>query len=284
MGALANFIERAGVATTSISLIREQSEAVRPPRALWVPFALGRPLGTADDGEFQKDVMRAALSLLSSATGPTIEDYPIEAPAEADAGAWVCPINFPVAQATSITDRLRAEVARLAPWSAETRATRGRTLFGVTGAKPDGVDAVALALGTIADTGDATTAPEVGIEWAFEMPFLVRHLADDLRTFYHEAIAAQPGPGAPNHEALNTWIFGGTALGEALQAVANHLTALDTHKAKFVRGLLIPEGFYEGGSAFPTSAEFGAGDEGKPDEGGAQSLLSPTRHAPRGDP
>ena len=33
MGALANYIERAGVATASISLIREQSEAVRPPRA-----------------------------------------------------------------------------------------------------------------------------------------------------------------------------------------------------------------------------------------------------------
>ena len=41
-----------------------------------------------------------------------------------------------------------------------------------------------------------------------------RHLADDLRTFYHEAIAAQPGPGAPNHAALNDWIFSGTALGQ----------------------------------------------------------------------
>ena len=69
MGALANFIERAGVATASISLIREQSEAVRPPRALWVPFALGRPLGSADDPEFQKQVMRAALGML--ATGVT---------------------------------------------------------------------------------------------------------------------------------------------------------------------------------------------------------------------
>ena len=58
MGALANYIERAGVATVSISLIREQSEAVRPPRALWVPFALGRPLGSAASAEFQKNVMR----------------------------------------------------------------------------------------------------------------------------------------------------------------------------------------------------------------------------------
>ena len=54
------------MATASISLIREQSEAVKPPRALWVPFALGRPLGAADDAEFQKRVMRAALGMLSS--------------------------------------------------------------------------------------------------------------------------------------------------------------------------------------------------------------------------
>ena len=89
------------------------------------------------------------------------------------------------------------------------------------------------------------------------MPLLVRHLADDLRTYYHEAIAAQPGPGAPNHDALNEWIFGGTALGETLQAVADHLTTLDTGMARLVRGLLVPEGHYRGGSAFPAAAEFG---------------------------
>ncbi len=129
MGALANFIERAGVATASISLIREQSEAVRPPRALWVPFALGRPLGSADD----------------------------------------------------------------------------------------------------------------------------------LRTFHHEAIAAQPGPGAPNHAVFNDWIFGGTALGDALQAVARHLTEDNSPMSLLVRGLLIPEGYFLSGSAFPDSPEFGQG-------------------------
>ena len=278
MGALANYIERAGIATASVSLIREQSEAVQPPRALWVPFALGRPLGTADDPEFQKQVMRAALGMLASATGPTITDYPIEAPEEADVDSWVCPVNFPVTESTTFTDRLQAEVARLAPWSAETRTARGRTLFGATGASVDEVDAVARALGIVADSGDVLTAPDVGVNWKFEMPLLLRHLADDLRTFYHEAIAAQPGPDAPNHEALSTWIFAGTALGEAMQTIARHLTAYDTRKAKFVRGLIIPEGFYEGGSAFPESAEFGAAANAADTAGsGSESLLSPTR-------
>jgi len=263
VGALANYIERAGVATTSISIIREQSEAVNPPRALWVPFALGRPLGSASDPDFQKDVMRAAFELLDTATEPTIADYPIEAPEEAGPGQWACPLNLPVTQDDTHSGRLLAEVARLQPWSSQTRTERGRTLFGVTGATPDQVEAVARALGEIADTGNLTDAPECDVEWAFSMPLLIRHLGDDLRTFYHEAVAAQPGPAAPNHDALTEWIFAGTALGDALQAIADHLSEGDNVLHALVRGFLIPEGHYRGGSAFPDSVEFGAGAESK---------------------
>ena len=84
----------------------------------------------------------------------------------------------------------------------------------------------------MAEDGNLNQMPESEINWAFEMPLLVRHLADDLRTFYHEAIAAQPGPDAPNHEALNNWIFGGTALGEALQKIAENLSVKLTEKQK----------------------------------------------------
>ena len=114
---------------------------------------------------------------------------------------------------------------------------------------------MARALGAIAEQGTVTEPPAEGIDWAFDMPLLIRHLADDLRTFYHEAIAAQPGPGAPNHSALNDWIFGGTALGDALQAIASHLTKEDTPMALLTRGLLIPEGYFNGGSAFAADSE-----------------------------
>ncbi|MEL7207456.1 MAG: hypothetical protein AAGK32_04355 [Actinomycetota bacterium] len=251
MGALSHFIERAGVATTSISLIREQTEQVQPPRALWVPFALGRPLGSAADPEFQKDVIRAALGLLETATEPTIEDYPMEAPEEAGPGQWSCPLSLDLDPDDTLAGRLAAEVDRLRPWSAQTRAERGRTLFGASGADVDQVDEVAAALAHLAETGALTEHPPGPVEWAFEMPLLIRHLADDIRGFYHEAIAAQPGPGAPNHDALTEWIFGGTVLGEVLTAIADHLTALDGEPmARLVRGFLIPEGHYQGGSAF----------------------------------
>lgn len=197
--------------------------------------------------------------MLHTTTEPTIEDYPLDGPDEAGPGQWSCPVSIPSPEDEDrLVGRLLAEVARLRPWSAETRRARGRTLFGASGAGVDQVDDVARALAAMADSGDLSTAPDGDVEWAFAMPLLIRHLADDLRTYYHEAIAAQPGPGAPTHDALNQWIFGGTALGEVLQRIADHLTALDTKAALLTRGLLIPEGHYRGGSAFPATAEFGA--------------------------
>ncbi|MBT5161958.1 MAG: hypothetical protein HOL89_19300, partial [Alphaproteobacteria bacterium] len=49
MSALGHFLEEEGIATTIISLIRVHSEKVRPPRSLFVPFELGRPLGAPND-------------------------------------------------------------------------------------------------------------------------------------------------------------------------------------------------------------------------------------------
>ena len=228
---------------------------------MWVPYALGRPLGSAADPDFQKAVLRATFALLETATEPTIEDYPVEAPEEAGPGVWACPVNFDDPAADSLDARFKGEVARMRPWSSETRAARGRTLFGVSGASTDQIDEVVEALLSIAESGDVSKPPDVGVEWAFPMPLLIRHLSDDVRTIYHEAIAAQPGGDAPNHDALNHWIFGhgteqgdgkqGTAYGELLLTIAEHLTASESDLAHMVRGFLVPEGFYKGGSAFP---------------------------------
>lgn len=191
--------------------------------------------------------------MLATTTEPTIADYDVEPPEEAGPEQWACPVNLAAEGTGSLAERLMAEVARLRPWSVETRRDRGRTLFGASGAGAEQVDEVAAALAAIAETGDVLTPPSSDVTWAFSMPLLIRHLADDLRTVYHEAVAAQPGPGAPNHQALNEWIFGGTALGDALTTIADHLTAVeDVPMTKLVRGFLIPEGRFRGGSAFPT--------------------------------
>lgn len=237
--------------------MREQTAQVSPPRALWVPFPLGRPLGVPSDAAFQLDVMRAAFGLLETATEPTIEDYPIDAPGGGP-DPWACPLSLPTDPDDSAGARLRAEVARLRPWATETRRNRGRTSFGLSGASPEQVDAVVEAVIEIAEGGDLVSSPSPDVEWAHPMPLLLRHLADDLRGYYHEAIAAQPGPTPPDHDALNDWIFGSTTFGEVLLLLADHLTAAgDTDPmAMLVRGLLIPEGRYHGESNFAGVAGF----------------------------
>jgi hypothetical protein len=207
----------------------------------------------ANDAEFQKNVLRQVFGLLETATGPTIADYEGPDATAAAPGEWSCPLNLGPGTDDTLGARLLAEVGRLKTWSSQTRAERGRTHFGSSGAAPDQVDDVARALASVVEASSVNELPpQTGddIEWAFEMPLLARHLADDLRTFYHEAIAAQPGDAAPNHDALNEWIFADTVLGETLLAVADRFTAADDPMANLIRGMLIPDGHYEGGSAF----------------------------------
>jgi chorismate mutase len=57
-------LERQGIATVSIQLLRLVAERVRPPRALLVPFRHGYPLEVPNDPARQHAVIEAALVLL----------------------------------------------------------------------------------------------------------------------------------------------------------------------------------------------------------------------------
>ena len=135
MGGLAHFIEDEGIATTQISLVREHSETTRPPRALWVPFELGRPLGAPGDATFQSRVLRAVLTLLESSDGPVIlEEYGEEAPAviaDEEGVGWACPVNLPplpvdLEAGAGYRAALLDEVQRLTPWYEVARRESGR--------------------------------------------------------------------------------------------------------------------------------------------------------------
>ena len=63
-------LERHGISTVVVQLLRLVAEKVRPPRALLVPFRHGYPLDVADAPERQHAVLDAALRLLESADGP----------------------------------------------------------------------------------------------------------------------------------------------------------------------------------------------------------------------
>jgi hypothetical protein len=77
VGLVAAEIERRGISTVAIQLLRRVAEKVRPPRALWVPFRHGYPLDAPDDPQRQMAVIEAALQVLEDQhlTPPAIVDF-----------------------------------------------------------------------------------------------------------------------------------------------------------------------------------------------------------------
>ena len=75
VGLIQRAIEFAGITTVSISLLREITEKICPPRALFVPFPLGYPLGEPHNPDLQLRIMRAAFSLLPRTDFPVLEDF-----------------------------------------------------------------------------------------------------------------------------------------------------------------------------------------------------------------
>ena len=77
VGLVAAELERQGISTVALQLLREIAEAVRPPRALVVPFPHGYPLGEPDNPAVQRAVIEAALRLLEDPglSPPALAEY-----------------------------------------------------------------------------------------------------------------------------------------------------------------------------------------------------------------
>lgn len=79
MSLVAAELERRGIATVTIQLLRLAAERVRPPRALMVPFRHGYPLDSPHEPAKQRAVLEAALAMLEdqSLKPPAIVEYKV---------------------------------------------------------------------------------------------------------------------------------------------------------------------------------------------------------------
>jgi hypothetical protein len=73
---LAHVFEAAGLSTIVLTPMRFIVEKMRTPRALYVDFPLGWPVGQPLDADFQHRVLQAAFALLARPGGPVLEDFP----------------------------------------------------------------------------------------------------------------------------------------------------------------------------------------------------------------
>jgi hypothetical protein len=207
VSALARYFEREGLATTSVSLVREHTEVMQPPRALWVPFMLGRPFGAPNAPDFQRKVLVAALRLLEAERGPVLEEFPEDAPGSAqedEPQGLACPINLgPRAAGDDPAAQVLGEIAQLQPWHDIAVQRSGRAV-GLTG-----VDVEELARFAVSYLG---ASPRPIYDPKMSAAEALKRACDDLKTFYLAAASAQPGnTGAA---ALEQWFWRETAAGE----------------------------------------------------------------------
>ena len=171
---------------------------------------LGRPFGVPNDPAFQQRVLLAALRLLEAPAGPVLEDFPDDAPADADSEpAQVCPVGF----ASDVGEcglgaALAREVRELRTWYDLAVERRGRTSVGLSGVT---IEDAATRVGGFAERGEI--APLDGATPGQTLKLLI----EDLRAFYYEAAAAKPG--GAGAQAVQDWFWFDTAAGRLLLEV-----------------------------------------------------------------
>lgn len=240
MGAASHYLEDEGIATTGISLVRENTEKMKLPRFLWVPFELGRPFGAPNEPDFQRRVLRTALELLERADGPVIlEDFPDDAPVceQESQETWSCPVSFhSTGHGSGLVQQVLDEINRLAPWHEVYVTARGSSAPPASGMNHQ---EIVRSLGQLAEDSSELTVPTElpVVEW-------VRLGCDDLRTWYTEAAQGQPGRASSNE--LSDWFWQQTALARLIGRAAMHFAKSDDVKLnRFARRAMVPRVYME---------------------------------------
>jgi hypothetical protein len=228
VSALGHYLEEDGIATVAIALIRPQAENTRPPRALWVPFELGRPFGPPSDAAFQKRVLLAALSMLIDGGGPVrIVDFPDDDPRAVPDPMWRPPFVSAAAAsgaAELLSAELQSEVSLLQDAHQRWMARYGRSTVGLSGLS------ITDCARYVADwlSGKAPPSPRDG----FSAPLILRFAVDDLKAYCLEAAGA--GTATPSSRQPGDWLWNETATGAALHALRERLLVHEDERLRLI--------------------------------------------------
>jgi len=222
---LAHYFEAEGLATVIVALVREHIVSMRPPRALWVPFELGRPFGPPGNSSLQRRVLNEALALFDQdCADPLLRDFSetvFDAEEDAD---WRYPGTLDNAS-------LRAEVAAVLPVWQRARERIGRSSFGISGLTP-------------------TSAVEFIERYHSPEPMpnpkgmgrvsRARFAIDDIKAFYFEAAMAEGGH--PSTRQLHDWFWGHTLAGACIREFQEMGRVSEDSNLKMIADSLVPAG------------------------------------------
>ena len=166
-------------------------------------------------------------------------DFPDDAPAVADTSIpLVCPVSFvSPPEDLSNTDLLRSalqrEIAQFRTWYDLAVTRCGRTTVGVSKLAPEEMGTF---IGAFLD-GQTPPNPRADIPLAA----LFRYAVEDLKAYYCEGLAAQPGNNTADSTTLADWFWRETTAGRVLFAVQEvSKQSLIPGMQAVAAGLLIP--------------------------------------------
>lgn len=213
---IARVLEERGLSTVSISLVREHTVKVKPPRAVWVPFPFGMSIGHRNDLTEQRAVLDLAFSTLEAEAGPVLVDF-----AAADRRERAAPLQSSdveiEAQARSIDFPGEVETT-LAHWNAHP---------GLSGTAPAQFGELARFL---ADYAAGAASDYAGRPAGVPLLQFIRYGVEDVRVMYMETrMRAHPEEASDDRQR---WLLASTALGVLLRTLRDRMDASDDPKVK----------------------------------------------------
>ena len=219
---LARVFEATNLSTVQITLLKEHTEKVRPPRALFCDFPYGLALGKPNDDAFQHRVLAAAFSLLDRESGPVLEEFPEE----------IVAATAPSAQSAPSAERpvdTAFELTGLRGYYTQFVERHGRTAVGLSGVPQTRFRGIVRQLERYVTDGSLD-----GVEYPEGVSALqyLRYVCDDLKAFYREAYLAQhPDADGARVEA---WLWHETAMGDLIRRVRDRVKATNDPYAQAI--------------------------------------------------
>jgi len=227
------------VATTQISLIREHTIKMLAPRALWVSFPLGRPLGKPGDANFQQAVIEKALSLLERDQGPILEDYPCDVENDSSIQSLpACPVDFTRLNKSPdpidyLLNQLSAEISSMMSWFTISGSKRKQTTSDLCGVSPDQLasflsDFLHDKLVSTNSTNSATV----------DLADKLRMAAEDLKAFYFEALSTR-SKDTSDPTDFSDWFWQKTCAAQVINEVRKKALSLEAKDMQLLGNLLL---------------------------------------------
>ena len=186
-------------------------EAIKPARALFLDFPMGRGMGKPNDPNFQKKVIRAAFDLLNEPNGPVIEDFPEIIPVRDGRMGYALPPDLvlnisDIGDLNQLLDEIRVEMEALRPDYEAAKKSRGRT---TVGASELNVRDLASFIAEFF-SGDVPKSPRKGLP---AIP-LLKLVVEDLEAYYTETRTHRDN--IDDLELMGKWFWEETKAGRLL--------------------------------------------------------------------